>query len=406
MFRENSGIGIFLPKKILIWGIVVSFTIFQLFLEMLTNTMVPSFIALFKINHTGVGILSSAFFYSFLLMQIPAGIILDRFNIQWVLAIACAGCGIGCLWFGHSTSLEEAIISRFVMGGFAAFGFLGLLKISIIWYSVKNFPFLIGFSQFLVMIITAFGEPIVSHYVNRYGFQLVLNDMGYIAFLIAIFIVLFVRHRRKIDKFKEKYYGITHSLGIAFRSKQYWLASIFSFGMFSTVTSFSALWGLTYLTKIYHLKKYEAAFGISINFSGVALGCIFFGFLASRLKNYQILLWSGSLLALLVTLVLAYTFNLTVIQLYTFLFLLGFFSGVYFLCFDIIEKSLTPYSDTVATSFCNIIVMSSTLLLQPFIGFLIDCFGNYQSSMMVLVCTLSISFILSHFIKINQIVLS
>src|SRR3989338_448593 len=192
MLRENSEIEILQLKINLIWGTAALFTIFQLFLEMLTNTMTSSFMASFNISHAGVGILSSAFFYSFLLMQFPAGAILDRFNIKWVLSVACAGCGIGCLLFGHSTTFFYAIFSRFIMGGFAAFGFLGLLKISAMWYPSKMFPFLVGFSQFLVMIMTAFGEPIASHYINKYGFRIVLNYAGYIAFVIATLIYFFV----------------------------------------------------------------------------------------------------------------------------------------------------------------------------------------------------------------------
>ena len=177
---------------ILVWASASLFTIFQLLLEMLTNTMTDPLISSFNIHHWQLGLLASFFFYAFLAMQLPAGIILDRFNIKWVLSITCAGCGLGCLLFGYSSNFIYACISRSIMGAFAAFGFLGLLKVSAMWYPNKIFPFLTGFSQFLVMLVTAFSETLILHHVESYNWRIVLISAGYIGLAISLLIILFV----------------------------------------------------------------------------------------------------------------------------------------------------------------------------------------------------------------------
>ena len=58
-------------KSIFAWSSVALFTIFQLLLEMLTNTMTDPLMSSFNVNHTQLGLLSSAFFYAFLTMHFP-----------------------------------------------------------------------------------------------------------------------------------------------------------------------------------------------------------------------------------------------------------------------------------------------------------------------------------------------
>lgn len=396
-------------RVILIWGSAALFTIFQLFLEMLTNTMTGSLMDSFKISHAGVGLLSSTFFYTFLAMQFPVGIILDRFNVRWVLTIACAGCGIGCLLFGHSTNLMSACFARFIMGAFAAFGFLGLLKISAIWYPSRLFPFMVGFSQFLVMSVTAFGEPIAALYVSLYGWRTVINNAGYIAIIIALVINLIVKHRSSSSNHLSKTPSITKTFISVLNNKQCWLASLYGFGMFSTIAAFSALWGLSYLTKVYSLTTHEAAIGVSMSFAGIAIGSALFGFLASYLENYQTIMRSATLITLALILILIDAPALTVFQLNITLLFLGFFCGAFFLCFDIVKNSVPIESEGIAIAFCNMFVMSGTILLQPVMGLLIDVTDGklssaaigYRFSLIALICTIAIAFVASWFIKIK-----
>src|SRR5438067_2285839 len=39
-----------------------------------------------NLNHANLGLLASAFFVTYALLQIPAGWLVDRFNVKWVLA--------------------------------------------------------------------------------------------------------------------------------------------------------------------------------------------------------------------------------------------------------------------------------------------------------------------------------
>ena len=92
----------------------------------------------FNIGATVTGVLSSAFFYTFIILQVPAGIILDRINIRVVITAATAVCGIGCIIFGLAPTLSIAFIGRLLMGVGGTFGFLGMTKAVRLWYKKIN----------------------------------------------------------------------------------------------------------------------------------------------------------------------------------------------------------------------------------------------------------------------------
>jgi MFS family permease len=412
MLRENFNLTL-ANKRIslqatLAWSSVL-FTIFQLLLEMLTNTMTNQLMLTFNINHMQLGLLSSAFFYTFLIMQIPAGIILDKFNIKSVLSITCAGCGLGCLFFGYASNFTYALISRSIMGAFAAFGFLGLLKISALYFKPKLFPFLVGFSQFLVMIATSFGEPIILHKIENYSWRIILINAGYFAFFISSLIFLFVKPQQL--KFSSHKMNFFNNFSAFIKSKHCWLASLYGFGMYSVISSFSALWGLSYLTTIYHLSSQEAALALSINFAGVAIGCSILGILSSFLNNYIKILRLCAIISFILILSLIFIKTLALTSLYLIFFLLGVLCSSYFLCFDIVKKSSPAHTEGIAIALCNIFVMSSTILIQPMMGFLIDIGKTisdnqlnigYNLSMIALIFSMLIS-IMASFLKKDTI---
>src|SRR3989338_1780912 len=97
-------------------AILVIFTNFQFFLQgsvgILTDYLKDSFHA----DATVMSILSSSFFYSFILLQIPAGMIIDSFGVRKVATVACAFVSAWCWVFSQSSTLGWGVLGRILMG--------------------------------------------------------------------------------------------------------------------------------------------------------------------------------------------------------------------------------------------------------------------------------------------------
>ena len=89
--------------------------------------MVGDLMENFHISASTLGILSAFYFYAYSPMQIPAGLLMDRFGARRLLTFATFICGLGGILFGFAPSLWLASLARFLMGLGSAFAFVGLV---------------------------------------------------------------------------------------------------------------------------------------------------------------------------------------------------------------------------------------------------------------------------------------
>ncbi len=97
------------------------------------------------ITAADLGLLTSAFFLFFALIQPLQGVALDRYGprkVQTVLLIVAA---LGSALFGFCTSLPELVVARVLIGiGFAG-GLMAAIKIFTLWYPPRHWGLVTGF---------------------------------------------------------------------------------------------------------------------------------------------------------------------------------------------------------------------------------------------------------------------
>ena len=68
------------------------------------------------ITATGLGLLTSAYFLSFGLFQLPLGLLLDRYGPRRVEAALLLIAAAGCVLFGLGTTLSTLVVARALIG--------------------------------------------------------------------------------------------------------------------------------------------------------------------------------------------------------------------------------------------------------------------------------------------------
>lgn len=91
-----------------------------------------------------LGLLTSTYFFSFALAQIPVGIALDRFGARRVAASLLVVAGIGALLFGLGQSLAALAVARALIGLGVAACLMAGLKGFFDWFDLKFQPSLTG----------------------------------------------------------------------------------------------------------------------------------------------------------------------------------------------------------------------------------------------------------------------
>ena len=127
-------------------------------LRVAPSVMVEELMRDFAVGAAVLGHLSAAYFYGYAGMQLPVGVLLDRFGPRRLMTLAALVCAGGCVLFALSSSLAAASAGRFLIGASAAFSLVGSMAVAGQWFHANRFALLSGLSMAMGMAGGVFGQ--------------------------------------------------------------------------------------------------------------------------------------------------------------------------------------------------------------------------------------------------------
>lgn len=91
-------------------GLAALFYCYEYLLRIAPSVMSTELMQYYALNATAFGNLFAVYYYIYTPMQIPVGLMLDRFGARFLLTFATLICAMGTLFFASSTSLEVALL--------------------------------------------------------------------------------------------------------------------------------------------------------------------------------------------------------------------------------------------------------------------------------------------------------
>jgi MFS family permease len=361
----------------LVWALSATFFFYKYLLQVSPSVMSNDLMSAFNITGAGLGNLAACFFYAYLLMQIPVGILLDRYGPRLITSFAIFICAMGTLLFAHSQALWEAEISRAMIGLGAAFAAVSCLKLATIWFPPKRFALIGGLSMTVAMFGAVGGEAPLSFLVASHGWRIALIDVAMPGFILMMLVFIIVRDRSPnfstvTKKTTVNFSQLKMQMKTILSDKQTWLLSFYSGLAFAPVSVFGGLWGVSFFKAAYHLTAEQAATATAFIFIGFAIGCPIAGWYSDYIRRRKIIMIVGTATALITMLSVLYLSNASLRTLEGLMFLFGFGASGFFLCFPMIrEIHLLIFAATVI-GFMNIFDSICEALTEPFIGKLLD----------------------------------
>ena len=148
----------FLPW--LIWVLAAAFVVFNYVQQVVPNVIAVDLSQAFNASGSTLGNIAAAYFYAYALLQIPVGLIVDRFGTRWPLVLAILIAGIGTFGFARAHDSVSAQLARLLMGASSAFSFIGCLKLAQAWFPPSKFSTLAGLTNTAGMLGAASGAPV------------------------------------------------------------------------------------------------------------------------------------------------------------------------------------------------------------------------------------------------------
>lgn len=389
-------------QAILICVVAAIFYGYEYYLRVVPSVISQELIVSFKISHAGLGLLSAMFYYAYMPLQIPVGLLLDKYGPRIVLTFACLLCVIGNHLFAVTEHFSVAELGRFLLGFGSAFAFVGFLKICANWLPHKYYAFMVGVCMFLGTLGAMSGQIIIATGLNWLDWRSILILSGLVGALITVVLWIFVRNEPP-DQTDNQSEPVLQGFLVSIKNSRIWLAGIIGCFTFMPLSSFAELWAIPYLEAIGY-EKTHAATATSLIFLGFGIGGPLWGILSNLTKSRRIPLMIGSAAAALVSGFIISQPQISPTIMLLALCLLGFFTSAEILVFAVGKDIIAHNYIGTATAIINMIVMLGGMILQPIIGKILDIISSnsveqYQTALLVLPIGLLAATILSFMLK-------
>jgi MFS family permease len=367
----------------IIWALGVAFYFSGFFHRMVTAVMADQLMADFQIGAAALGNFSSFYYYSYVAVQIPTGILADHWGPRKLLTAGTLLTSVGTFIFVLSPTIHIANLGRLIIGGSIGVAWVSILKLSTRWFMPNRFAIMTGLALSLgIFGALSAGVPL-RLLLDSFGWRTVMFGAGNLTLLLAVIIWTFVRD----DPVEKGYDGYTVSytdsgsqssstilsdLARIFRYKNTWVLTLVPASLAGPLLTFTGLWGIPYLTTQYHLTPVKSASMISILLVAWALGGPTLGALSERVGRRKPIYFGALCIALIGWLPVLFSQGLPLWFISIIFGLLGFASSTIIIGFAFVKESVPPSLAGTVTGVCNMGMEMGPMILQPAIGWVLD----------------------------------
>jgi MFS family permease len=367
----------------LIWGLGAAFYFFGFYQRVAPAVMTDRLMGEFQIGAAALGHLSAFYFYSYVAMQIPTGILADRWGSRKLLTAGAAVAGLGTVVFAVSPTLLWADVGRLLIGGSVAVAWVVMLKLASRWFHPGRYATVSGVALAVgVAGAVSAGVPL-RLLVDYFDWRSVMFASGLVTFLLSAVIWRIVRDDPSERGFasyakqlgEEQHLSQTalgRGLTRVFSLKNTWLLSLAPGGMVGPVLTFSGLWGVPFLVTHYRLSQEASAAVTSALLVSWAFGGPLIGAFSDRIGRRKPLYLAGAVTALAGWAVLVFGPTLPIPLLVGLVVVIGFASGAMIIGFAFVKESVPSELTGTVSGVCNMGVMMGPMILQPVVGMVLD----------------------------------
>ncbi len=366
---------------ILIWLIAALFFLYEFFSRTFIGTIANEVMSSFSLSAFQLSMIGSIYYLAYACMQVPVGLIIDRWGVKRPLILATLICTLGIYLFGNSSSYGALLFSRFLMGFGSSFAFVSLLVLALNWFPKRNFGFFSGATQILGAIGPMLaGAPLVALLkMTNDNWRTVMWFVVIVGIILTAMIFLFVKdHPKHFHHFnvKKKPEPTLYNLKRLFQNQQVPWIAYYAFCSYASISLLGAIWG-TYYLQTHGLSRDAAAVITSFIWAGLAIGSPLVGFISDKLHNRKKPLYYCAIGGFIVTLAIIYWPTNSKITFSILYFALGFIGAGQTLSFTIMSEHVCQNLRATAMGLNNTSVMLGGTIIPPLIGLIVEHMSHH-----------------------------
>ena len=365
-----------------VWALGAGLYFAGFFQRVAPAVMTAELMAEFNLSAAALGNLSAFYFYSYVAMQIPTGVMADRWGPRRLLTAGAAVAAIGSVVFAVAPVLWMTNLGRLLIGGSVAVAFVAMLKLASHWFAPQYFARLSGLALFVgTMGAVASGVPLRLLVVS-FGWRPVMLAVSLGIALLTVAIWLVVRDD-PTERGYASYFlqattsdtsrgGIFSEIAEVFSYRNIRLFVLIPGGVVGPVLTFGGLWGVPYLVSVRGFTPTAAAGVTSMMLVALAVGGLLFGAWSDATRRRKAPYAIGMVGIFLSWALMVLLPGLPSALMVAALMASALCSGCMVLSFAYCKESVPPRLSGTATGVANMGAMLGPMVLQPLVGIILD----------------------------------
>lgn len=349
-------------------------------------------VASFGISATALGVLASAYFYSYAFMQIPVGVLSDSWGPKKTIILFSLIASAGVIGFGLAPNFGLAVAARAVVGLGLAAVFVSTMKIFALWFRGAELARVAGALMAVGGIGWLSATTPLAVLSDLVGWRSAVVIVGIVSLAVVFFIWRFIedkpgsRAEQSVSKAGSKVCtkrNVLKDLAVVLKNKDFWSIAIWFIMRGGALFGFFGLWAGPYLADVYGLGKGQAGNILSMIAFAMIIVSPVIGHLSDRTlgSRKKVLVWSSALNVFCFAVVLFFFERLGLVALYVVFFFMGVTISSVGTLAIVATKELFP-DDMAGTSMgtVNLFPFIGAIIFQPLIGYVLDRAGSETGS--------------------------
>jgi sugar phosphate permease len=338
--------------RYLICGVIFLSYVFVYF-----HRLCPAVIALdmqqaFNTTGTLLGVLGSAYFYPYAIMQLPVGLLADSWGARKTVASFFVLAGLGSLVMGLAPGLGLAILGRILVGFGVSTVFVCNFKLLSEWFTPREFVVMGGIFMAAGGIGVLSSSAPLAWASNLIGWRMTLIFVGLFSFVLSALVYLVVRNRpvemgwlpvyEMEEKESAERVALWQGLKQVIFARRFWPVAIWTFCGVGVFFSLAGLWAGPYLMHIYGMSKPAAGAVLSMSAFSFIAGSPLLSLASNVVGRKRVFIGCSVILIIVLGLFYVFPQGLPLFVLYVLYFFFSFAGGAIGPLTATIAKELFP----------------------------------------------------------------
>jgi MFS family permease len=291
-----------------IWGVAATNYLAAFYLRTSPAVMTTELMRDLSISASQLGQFSAVYFYAYIAMQIPTGVLVDSWGPRRLLIAGSLAAAAGTCLFAATSSYGLASFGRLIVGGATAVGWVVTLKLATHWFPRERFAMLSGLGLMMGNVGALVAQVPLRLLVEHFGWRAVaLGSAGVVLAIGAAAWAVVANDplEKGFLSYAPKELQRTHmTIGALVREfpriftyRNTWLIFLAQGGFVGAMLSFTGLWGPTYLRQRFTLASTEASAVCSVMIVCWAIASPIAGHLSDKIGRRKPIYLGGALIA-------------------------------------------------------------------------------------------------------------